>query len=579
MSELSNSTTNPEIEDKTQDPVIWNPSKTESNTRYKNSPYDLIDCPRIWLVNFSGTLTRDELETLDFDSIAARASKLPSGRGPWNSFRTLNAGDDPKKVPFKFGYDESTGENVCHKLTFDMILYLSESGEPVGYTYYIKPQDFSKDGEDKIRLNELHIYLDFSYLFTDETYDLNNSLETHIRTVFIGNLDNQYGGTEEYDYLYPIKKTIVTKSITKYPRYTNYIHHMKFDETNMIISGNKLITKDYFGKLELLPVTLVYPNVKVSMYNSDLIVLEWDKENYKITSLLRSDRNGRNYVYYRGNTEDINISGGSEITDMTPTHVLLRDVDKYVTDDKGNKKLIVGQENYLYGLIDKKILNKDGNDVRFIYNPYKETPGFIVDNLIITDEDGDPIDALNTRSRIRSEEFIRYINSSMMSSVEGERIDNNSYDPSRGIRGFIGSFIICNGYSADTTSYYNLEGEIELKTKTTSTVVNEDGSTSTVEIDNPVYIVNDNCILEKKLDSLIFYFTDNNSRIYYNPKLQNKEDDSDRLKYTISMTDTRNQILDGFRKNPITYSVIPDIIAAFGGLLFYKDRNNVLRYL
>jgi hypothetical protein len=45
------------------------------------------------------------------------------------------------------------------------------------------------------------------------------------------------------------------------------------------------------------------------------------------------------------------------------------------------------------------------------------------------------------------------------------------------------------------------------------------------------------------------------------------------------MGDTRNQILDGFRKNPITYNVIPDIISAFGGLLFYRDINNVLRYL
>lgn len=574
MSELSDVIT-PDVEDKTQQggSAIWNPAKSESNTRYKNSPYDLIDCTKIWLVNFDGILTISDLEAADFDEIAAKASKLPEGRGPWYGDRVINAGDDPREIPFKFGKDEETGENVCHTLAFDMILYLSESSEPVGYTYFMDPQDVSIKGENKIKLKELHIYLDFSYLFKDQNYDLNNSLEVHItRTKFIGNLDNINENISEYDYLYPIKKTIITKPITKYPRYTNYIHHMKFDGTNMIINSNKLITKDYFGRLDLLPVTLIYPNVKISMYDSDIVVLEWDRENYKVTSLLRTDRNGRNYVYYRGNTTEINISGGSEITDLTPTHVLLRGMDRYVTLPSGEVVLDKGDEDYLYSLSEKKILQKDGSEVKFIYNPYKETPGFIVDNLIILDEDGNPDEGLNSRSRIRSEEFIKYINSSMLKTDAGVMINNDTYDGTLGIKGFVGSFIIANGESTETTSYFNLEGIIELKTKSKSTVINPDGSTSTIEIDNPVYIVNDNCIMEKKTDSLIFYFTDSASRVSY-------LDPDDRLKHTVSMGDTRNQILDGFRKNPITYNVIPDIISAFGGLLFYRDINNVLRYL
>jgi hypothetical protein len=81
--------------------------------------------------------------------------------------------------------------------------------------------------------------------------------------------------------------------------------------------------------------------------------------------------------------------------------------------------------------------------------------------------------------------------------------------------------------------------------------------------------------MEKKSDSLVFYFTDSGSSIDY----KETSPDNIRLRHTVSLSDTRNQLIDGFRKNPITYSVIPDIIATFGGILFYKDKNNVLRYL
>lgn len=579
MSELSDITTSNDQStnesssgDKKKTILYWNPAKSESNTRYKSSPYDLINCLNIAVVNFSGSdMSRSDLESADMNSIMSKASSLPPGHGPWFSSRVLNSGDDPEKVPFWYGYDEETDENVCRSMKFDMILYLSESNEVVGYTYYAVLQDFTKNDNEDIRLNELKIFLKFSSIFSEQTYDLDNSLTVHIEKNFTGNLDIR-NDTDTYDYLYPTKKSIITRKITSYPRYTNYIHHMKFDDTNMIINGDKIITKNYFGKLNILPLTLSYQNVKISRYDSDIVVLEWDKSNYKITSLLRTDRNGRNYVYFRGNSEEINTSEGSEITDLTPTHVILRGVDKYVNDPNGNQVLIPGEEIYLYSLSEKKILRKGGDDVKFVYNPYMELPGFIIDNSLEVNPDKSD-DYIARYERIGSESFINYINSTVFREFGSVRIDNSNYTAKDYIiSGFIGSFIITNGGNPDLKYYHNLEGTIGVKSKTKSTISNPDGSSSEVVIDNYIYVVNDSCIMERKTDSLVFYFTDKSSNITCN-------DEDERLKYTVSVGDTRNQILDGFRKNPITYSVIPDIICAFGGLLFYRDINNILRYL
>lgn len=159
-----------------------------------------------------------------------------------------------------------------------------------------------------------------------------------------------------------------------------------------------------------------------------------------------------------------------------------------------------------------------------------------------------------------SEEFLRHINSVVTHTASDSKatlVTNDNYN--RDIVGFIGTFII-KEVGADYLKYINLEGIIGVRR------------------DSKILVVNDNCIMEKLTDRLVFYFTDNGSLIPYPGEVTNRNDSS-RLRYEVMMTDTRNQILDGFRKNPITYNSIPDIVAAFGGLLFYVDTNNQLRYL
>lgn len=550
--------------------IKHNPPDNASNTFYSISPDDLYNCKVIWLImweDMSPDLTLSNLE-----KVVEGVSRLPSSKGPWISTRDWKVDEDPVSIPFEFS-KEKGNLDPKNPIIFNAIIYMSLSGEPVGYTWYSATQGIEQSTEGA-KISKWRIYLNFSSIKVLKEYKLENTLKPHIEeTKFVGNLDSE---NSEYDYLYPTKTSVIRKSIEKYPKYTNYIHHMKFDKSNVIVNGNKYISNSYYGKLEINPLTLTYDNIKICMYEEDLVAVEWDKENYKVTSLLILDENERNYVYRKGDYTELGIQ--CEIVDATPMNIICKEMDTYV-----NGVLKPGQETLVFNTKNKSLLRKGGDDVKFIYNPYLSRPGFVVDNRpddeIVQEssrDDSEEGTVLSSINRIKSEEFIQYINSSFYHSSGESLITNENYDIGLGIKGFVGTFIIMNtGDDGDTTRYVNVEGQIILKTYTTSTIINEDGSTSSKTVPNPIFVINDNCLMEKKPNSLVFYFTDSGSSIDY----KGTSPDNIRLRHTIGLSDTRNQLIDGFRKNPITYSVIPDIIATFGGILFYKDKNNVLRYL
>ena len=93
-------------------------------------------------------------------------------------------------------------------------------------------------------------------------------------------------------------------------------------------------------------------------------------------------------------------------------------------------------------------------------------------------------------------------------------------------------------------------------------------------------VVNDNCILSITPTDMRFYFTSSGSSWVDTTKYGGDiTDNNPNLRVILQRYDTKNQILDGFRRNPISYSEVPNIVAAFGSILFYVDEDGYYNYL
>lgn len=483
-------------------------------TFVKNSPSRLIECKDIVLFKWSGT-PKISIETLD--EIINKVSSDSSIK-KYISHRDNSNKDTPYEI-------ELNGE----EFEFNVIVYLL-GVDSVGYTLFYNPQVAEN-------VNKVFIYFDFSYDYIkDSIIKIENSLSDHVDERYIGNLDIYETGTY---YLYTTRKMIDDNIISSYQRYSNDINHFILDKNISTINCNKYISNTRTLQLRLNEPYLKYPdNIKVGIYNEDIVLYEWNRTEFRVVSLSNYDESGDPKIYKEG---VVQLSSESDDRDPINLPILIEDIlSEYIVGSDLNTGLETTvcswktQENIGYTNSTKP------DTTKLLSNPYISRSAYFVDN-----SSGN----LNISDRVANSELLDSIYSSVYfnDGIVGNIVD------------YIGSFIIVENGTEKIFS--NNEGTVFLSSNSNSMVVN------------------DSCILEQTPTKLNFYFTDNGATIYsdyfsYNGIDKTKEEYR-YLKLSVDRWDVTNQIIDGFRKHSISYKNLPEISCTFGGILFYISDNKL----
>lgn len=520
-------------------------ASTEINrykTYYKNSPYDLLECKRIRLAYWNSW------PTISLDTLDEIYNKVLTGQKYFDSSRDELVDSEGKSAPFHFD------EELCSiPIEFNIVFYLSSFGTVVGYTNFGSKQSTADDNGD-IVFKSLNIYLDFEYVVDSEAdIIIENSLSVHIPIQWTGNLSKD---SISEDYKYPTKVAILNnRDFNTYPRFTENIDIQIHDNSSYINNIRNTINGSITPRrFRLNRIRSEFPyNVLVCRYLDDLVLCEWSDRNYKMTSLVKQNSDGSPLVITPSKS-----GVGDFYQDMGSSSVYLNRVNPYFALGASTSSLKL--ENLMFRFNhDDPSLNKivpKKSAYTYVFNPYLDRLGFFVD---YTDES----QKLTFKEKVKGD--ILY--DSIKSSYKSTNLASGDLNiPDLEVVGFEGSFIkFRNTVSSDDMEYdlfRNLEGEVILD----------------AEYKN--LVVNDNCILSITPTDMRFYFTSSGSSWVDTTKYGGDiTDNNPNLRVILQRYDTKNQILDGFRRNPISYSEVPNIVAAFGSILFYVDEDGYYNYL
>lgn len=489
-------------------------SSSGFTTKYRSSPYDILECTHIRLVYW------DDYPSLSIKTIDEVFSKVTENRDEfsfWDSYRENYEND----TPFIFSSDKCDDP-----IKFNVIFYLKEDGVVSGYTQFNETQVTSD-------ISELWIYTHFKYSSEVSDLVIKNSLESHIYENIFGNLDIKLTLDDQK---YATKFLINDLYLDRYSRFTNYIHHILSDDSYSILTNKDILSKSINSRIKILTPTIPYDNVKIGVYKNDIVISSWNDYLYKVISLTKIGDNDKDFIYFSGNIRSSVASGGVGLVDYSISYVTTDYIVCHQTMNKSSEDVIVS-------LSDNLPRYKYSYET-FIHNPYSYRSGYIVNNT--------SLESLTLKNRIKSNELYKKV---MCSIING--------DVPGSLIGVEGSFCIFKiEYNGQLYyQYSNLEGSVISKS------------------DN-LMVVNDCCILEKYNNKLYFYFTNENSTIISKSYEGRTTDPKyEYLIYEVDRSDIKNPLITGFRRNPVSYSILPDIKTAFGGLLFYLDSKNKLNYI
>lgn len=489
------------------------------STYYKNSPYDLLECKRIRLAYWNSYPSLS-LATLDvvYNKVLQTGAYYDSSR-------------DSLDQPFNFN------ETICRApLEFNLIFYLSSIGEVKGYTYFGKKQSVLDDSGNLVFKN-LNIILDFDYSFElDTSISLDNSLSSYILLDWKGNLTDE-SLTDDYEF--PTRDLLLSNKVDSYPRFVNNLYQLLDDSSVSIQNGLNFISHESSNimRLSIPPIrSFIDGSIVISRYRDDLVMIQYSDTEYYIISMLSGSQ--LSYGDFGG------LGVGTKISTITPYVAIVSSPD----GTKHTYRLNLTSTGESHSQVTRKY--------SYLFNPYLDRMGFMMDS--IDEESSDTI-----KDKIKSKVLYNY----MKASFGGTDFQSGSLlMPSMDLVGFEGSFLrfrnTVSNKEDEVEVFRNLEGEVILSGANTNLVVN------------------DSCILSIGMDAdqfgsriYDFYFTSNGSRWIATDKygvLPKESENNPNLHIRLKETDYDHQLLDGFRKNPITYNKIPNIIATFGGLLFYK---------
>lgn len=409
-------------------------------------------------------------------------------------------------------------EDCDDPIKFNVIFYIKNDGTVAGYTQFLEVQD-------TLSLTELCIYTHFKYNTEVSDLILKNDLESHIYENFLENLDVRK--TME-DTKYMTRFNIDTTYVSTFQRFTNFTAHLQSDKRYTLLTNRLIKSDNLVSRLGIMSIYSSYPNLSIGLYLGDLVVCSWSDYLYEVVSLTKMNDMGDRLVYYSGNIRTSVTSGGYGLKDYTISRVTPYCVVCHVTFDPK-------QETAIICLQDDLVRSKNPYQI-LVNDPYSVRIGCLVNNH--------DLENLKFVERIGSPEvYQKVIDGVYNGSIPGKlvRID--------------GSFSVFK--VGEMYHYSNLEGLV-------------------ISDKSNLMVLNDCTLIDQTETSLIFYFTYNNSIINTDGST---DDEYKYLIYEVDKSDIRNPLISSLRRNKINYISIPDILAAYGGLLFYKDENKYLKFI
>lgn len=410
-------------------------------------------------------------------------------------------------------------ESDCNDpMEFNVIFYLKKDGTAAGYTQFLEIQNTSE-------VNELWIYTHFKYNSEVSDLILKNSLESHIYENFLGNLDVNKS-LDDTKYL--TRKRIDSTYIETYQRFTNLVTHLLSDKNYSISTNSLLYSDDIKCKIKLSKVRVPYSNASIGIYNNDLVVCNWSEYMYRLTSLSKKDSSGDPIVYHSGNIRTSTSSGGYGLKDYSIRKVTPYCVVCYITVNPIQETAII--------CLDDNVVRAKNPYESFVNNPYTPRSGCIVNNSTM--------ESIKFKDRVGSYEvYLNSVNSVYNMDIPGKLVRME------------GSFSVFE--SGNKYYYANLEGSI-------------------ISDSMNLMVLNDNCLMDQDNEFIYFYFTYNNSIIDLVDELDEKYS---YLVYKVNKSDIRSPLISSLRRNKISYSNIPNILTTYGGIIFYKDKDDYLTYI
>ena len=451
---------------------------------------------------------------------------------------------------------------------FTVILYISTvDNNPVGYTEFLSPQG---------TLNSLNIYTSFNSSISDFIrLELNNSL---------GQLRNNSTTEKDFSDSETIYKYTSPEDINEeikfspiYPRYTSHIYHVMDNDNMNLKTDSGFINNLYgYGKLSLNNNVNIdqyghnYQYHQIGFYGSDIVLYSWGRNRYTIQSLLQRTRFGNPIIYTTENESDYNILedlgtyreilyfSGRFIVTITldyPSVLELYDLER-------KQWIETKYPNFFLDILDPRSVvrsipsNVSSNNITTyipeIKNVFLNLDEFsMFSNLCIIKKIGDWYVFRNKISSIQ--DFFTY--SCIDKTVHTSKVSENPIAINNSLL-MIRTISIGEGLDYYTVFY--APGE-EYYTETARAARNNT---------TPKY--------DEELGILFYDGGDEETERYRNYYREGK------IKVIHSKDGIFNSFFEGFRRGYYNNSLsgnIPNIIAAFYGIIYYTDSNGNLYYL
>lgn len=534
-------------------------------TQFLGVPKNIRECTAIILYNRK-VIEMEEITLFNIDTIY---SKLKEGGEHITLYRnTIND---------YFEYNPAV--NIGLSEGFDVILYLNTlRNGVVGYTAFSSVQ---AEMSSSVRYT-VRIFLTFT---SEDTSEIEVNIVNSLSEAASSSSSSSSSDEKElwkYITIEQVKKTVDIKNPS--PKYANRVEVFEKDPSNCIsldsgtLAWNKNLGKEIFyqygikSDINIDPFDLGLHNFEVGNYDDDVLVYRWAGLTYSVSSLLKE-----NFFQYPIEYFKHGGAGGDEIK---LGEDLQKEKDSIIIEYFAGRSCVLrhigSNATYLYDLESNKFINTGGSDFlvdtwsnssEILYYPknsslarLKSYIPRLTDMYLNTDESGIRLirkkgDWYIMKKTTIGDAFIIYsCPSGTIWTVEGRDkviVVNNK------------CLLIHTQDIVQNLDYYSLfyadQGITDRTYKTESAI---------------------NLELNGKFDGSKMIVDSTYGIIMYFEKQNFKNYEEGRISVIHRKGGLNNLVMCGLRKRPMKDSEdVPEIVYAYGGILFYLDKNKNLQYL
>lgn len=467
--------------------------------------------------------------------------------------------------------------NIGLSRGFDVMLYLNSARNGVvGYTAFSSVQ---AEMSSSVRYT-VRIFLTFTS--EDNTSEIEVNLVNSLSEANSSNSSNSSDGEELWKYITieQIKDTVDIKNAC--PKYTNQTAVLQKNKDNCISLDSGTLTWDkslgtetfyQYGikdSINIDPFDIGLNNFEIGNYNNDILVYRWSGLKYSVGSLLKENYFENPIEYFK--------HGGAGYDEIKLSEDLQKQQDNIIIEYFAGRFCVLrhtgSNEIYLYDLELDKLINTAGSD-------------FFIDTW---SNENDVLYYPKNSSLARLRNYVPRITDMYLNTDEsGIRLIRKKGDWYIMKKTTIGdAFII---YSCPSGTIWTVEGKdkviiINNKCLLVHTNSQDLNYYSLFYADqgkeNRTYKTENAINLEQngKFDSLKMEISEKYGIIMYTgqPNLINY--DEGRISIIQTKGGLNDLVMCGLRKRPMKNSEnVPEIVYAYGGILFYLDENKKLQYL